>query len=721
VPFSSTPASTACEPVAERPSFGDTCAEMLRLQIPNFFRLYLNPYVVQACHCLSRYAETSWPAQPTAPGDCPSFLANSFDEALAGAIKLARYSGAPVGRSPVGLVIDPSGRLGPFASVTLENGGRVEFIPDLVVAAEEAELDAHLHSGRPFGFIVLVPSPGRALDWQGAALRGLIRQAAPLVITCVDRTTLSACRQGTAGLVHELTPDIVIFDESFVNREVPFAAFTGRKDLFDHWNRPGRSTFHSTTYQPNTISTLHLLRCLKDADPDFHAGISADLERIRSDPAFCAELFGRLFSRFLKKAMATLGFDSLQTRAAGNYIVVRGRKVFDGVAGVACSIRGHNPEGYLRELTPSDEGGDCRHLLTARLKELTGLGHLLPAVSGATAVENALRLALVAQHPRPYVLALEGGFGGKTLLALTGTARASYKSNLAPLYPHVLYIDPHAPNALAALQKALRDHPVAVVQVELIQAVGGVRPVPLDILRYLAANRKSGGYLLFVDEVQTGMYRTGPFLLSEKLGLAPDLVTIGKGTSDMMFPFALTLYSDALARRLDQQQPELPTALRRSYDYDTGYRTVLNVLRRAEELGLSDRVAQAGALFAEQLRANLASSKVVRNIRVHGLLIAIELDAGRMPLKRLRNLATWLPLFAMLRHQPFPLLIGYCQYEPNVLKLTPPLTITQDEVRQVCGTIAAVLNRSTYSLAFGALRAMTTSYLRRRKWREGPA
>jgi acetylornithine/succinyldiaminopimelate/putrescine aminotransferase len=687
---------------------------MLRGQLPNFFRLYLNPFVVQACHCLSRYVETTWPTRPAA-GARPSFLANSFDEALAGAIKLARFSGAVEGRSPAGLVLDPGARLGPFASVALEGGGRVEFVPDVTVARDDAEIDARLRSGRRFGFVVLVPTPGDYLGRHAEALCALIRQAAPVLITCVDRPTLAACRGGGAWLLRELTPDVVVFDESFVNREVPFAAFTGRKALFDHWNRPGRSTFHSTTYQPNTVASLHFLRCLADADPAFHESLAADLERIRRDPKFCATLLARLYSPFLKKATRTLGFDTPDTQASGHYVISRGRKVFDGVAGVACSIRGHNPDGYLDGLSGSEDLDGVRDQLAARLKELTGLGHLLPAVSGATAVENALRLALVARHPRPYVLALRGGFGGKTLLALAGTARESYKSNLDPLYPHVIYVDPHAPDAVAALEAALREHPVAVVQTELIQAVGGVRPVPPDVRRYLQANRERWGYLLFVDEVQTGMYRTGPFTLSAELGLTPDLLTIGKGTSDMMFPFALTLYSEAVARRLNELRSGLPAFIRESYGYETGYRTVLNVLRRAEDLNMTGRVASAGALFAEQLRTGLASSKVVRDIRVHGLLIGIELAAGRWPLKRLKNLAAWLPLSAMLRHQPFPLLVGYCQYEPNVLKLTPPLTITPDEVRQVCATMAAVLNRPSYGLMLGALGATVRSYLGRRE------
>src|SRR5262249_47077690 len=76
----------------ERPSILETCDEIIRARLPNLLRLYLNPYVAKVCHCLNRYVQTTW---PDATGeDYQSFLANSFDEALSGAIKLARYASA---------------------------------------------------------------------------------------------------------------------------------------------------------------------------------------------------------------------------------------------------------------------------------------------------------------------------------------------------------------------------------------------------------------------------------------------------------------------------------------------------------------------------------------------------------------------------------------------------------------------------------------------------
>src|SRR5215469_9178912 len=94
--------------------FLDTCDEVIARQTPNLFRLYLNPHVVQTCLCLARYVQETRHAPNSEKPAYQSFLANSFDEALSGAIKLARYAASVSGRSSTGLIIDPAGRLGPF-------------------------------------------------------------------------------------------------------------------------------------------------------------------------------------------------------------------------------------------------------------------------------------------------------------------------------------------------------------------------------------------------------------------------------------------------------------------------------------------------------------------------------------------------------------------------------------------------------------------------------
>jgi acetylornithine/succinyldiaminopimelate/putrescine aminotransferase len=699
---------------------------MIRERIPNLFRLYLNPFVVQTCFCLSKYVETTWfqPADEMPPGPFakpgeagwPSFLANSFDEALSGAIKLARFVANLEGRPPAGLVVDSQGRLGAFAAVSMMGGERIEFIPRLaVVGRNGGELARQLASGELFGFVVLV---GTLTGPDRQALKTLVQQQAPLIIACVDRTGLDLIRHSPVDSEPELVPDIVVFDESFVDYQVPFGAFTARKTLYDYWTGARRSTFHSTTFQPNAIASMHFLRCVRDAAPAFGSAVAGELDRIERDLGYRRWHFETLYNPSLARAIGALGLDTAEIHAAGHCIVANGRTVFDGVAGVACSVRGHNPESYVREVEALADVPDSHQAVSEVLQELTGLECVLPAVSGAGAVENALRIGLVVQYPRKYVLAFKGGFGGKTMLALTGTANPSYKAYLDPLYENVIYLDPFAPTVLADLEAALRDHPVAVVQLELIQAVGGVRAMPAEVLAYLEENKRRWGYLVFVDEVQTGMYRTGPFTLSEQRGLTPDLLTVGKGVCDMMFPFALTLYSAALQRQLDERQPELAPSIRRKFGYDLGYRTVLNVLNRARETGLTDHVEWTGARFATLLREGLASCKAVREVRAHGLLIGIELDATGWPRRWFRKRLGSFYLLGMLRHRPFPVLIGFCQYEPNVLKLTPPLSITPEEVGQVCQTITAVLRQPFYKILLRGLGALMKSFLRR-LWKGG--
>jgi acetylornithine/succinyldiaminopimelate/putrescine aminotransferase len=714
-----------------RRSLSETCEHIAQQQVPNFLRLYLNPYVTQTCFCLDRYVRSTWPPKtdagsrmreereesrphaldsslipyPSSPLEYQTFLANGFEEALGGSIKLARYACSVARRPTTCLVLDFANRLGAFANVSMAGGGKVEFIPGIVVIKNGAK-----ESAENFGLLIFIPKADHPLDKQVEMFRQLIRRDT-IGIICVDRDSLAAFRRAPEDMLRDLKPDIVVFDESFVNHDVPFGAFTARRALYQPWNRRGKTTFHSTTFQPNTISSLHFMRCLEQSDPEFHASVAPDLEKIQDHRGDCKELFRKLYSPALYRAICATGFDEGDVRATGDFVFVNGHRIFDCVSGVACSIRGHNPPSYVEEIDALPDDGRCRAEIASRLQELTGLECMLPAVSGATAVENALKLALIAQFPRRHVLALHAGFGGKTLLSLVGTANPHYKEHIDPLYPHVSYVDPFAPDAKSRIEQVLAKHSVALLMVELIQAVGGVRRVPEEIIRFLADGRRQHGYLLLIDEVQTGMYRTGPFSLSIAMGLSPDFLTLGKGTSDMMFPFSLTLYSASIQERLDHTGQDLSAMILRNYGYDFGYRTVLNVLRQAEELCLEERVARSSALFRRLLEEGIkappsAGKKAVREVRVYGLLIGIELDAGRGLRRWFRKRLFWFYIYSMLWHPRYPVLVGFCQYEPNVLKITPPLTVAPAEIEKVCATINEVLRRPFYRLLAAVLRGL---------------
>jgi acetylornithine/succinyldiaminopimelate/putrescine aminotransferase len=760
------------------PSIAETYEQMLREQEPNFLRLYLNPHVAQTCFCLDHYVLTTWPQAAAASRGkhdrleyCQSFLANGFEEAISGAIKLARYSRYANGARSTGLVLDPADRLTNFAAAELAGGVTVPFLPGLrIVGKNELSgetrtlgLEDEANNGRAgesatgVNPVVLVASANDLLERHAESIRRLVQQHAPLVITCVDRESFAALRGESKSILREIDPDIVVFDESFVDHAVPWSAFTARKSLFALWNRPAKATFHSTTFQPNTISSLHFMRFLAKADPKFHSRLVDSLQRLRTDLAFRGEAIRHYYNPSLYRLIRATGFCAASVRAAGSFVVVDDRPIFDAVSGVACSFRGHNPATYAAEMETLELGAQCggkreagpspddaeqcanpssrQSLAVAeahpsceaqaaelgrQLQDLTGLEFFLPAVSGATAVENALKIALVAQFPKRHILVLKAGFGGKTLLALTGTANPSYKERVEPLYGDVHYVDAFAPDAEPQIESLLQTGKFAVVQVELIQAVGGVRPVPQNVIRALDAGRNRWDYLLLVDEVQTGMYRTGSFTLSKTLDLVPDILLLGKATTDMMFPFALTLYSARVRGMLESRGSDLADSIKKRYGYEQGYKTVVNVLRLGESMNMARQVADAAALFSELLETGLASSKMVREVRVFGLLIGIELDTSPWPRRWLHKRLSSFYLFSMLRHERFPVLAGFCQYEPNVLKITPPLNVSPEEIRRACATIVDVLNRPLRKvIAAGLGGLINSSQIGRRKHEHG--
>ena len=119
-----------------------------------------------------------------------------------------------------------------------------------------------------------------------------------------------------------------------------------------------------------------------------------------------------------------------------------------------------------------------------------------------------------------------------------------------------------------------------------------------------------------------------------------------------------------------------------------------NTLRRWEKQPVQTHVETAGTQYAEQLRRLLPTHPRVTDVRAFGLLIGIELNVRQTLTARLGLKPAQLYLLQMMQHRDFPLLMGYCQYEPHILKFTPPLTVTPDEIRNSVKTIGDTLSVS---------------------------
>src|SRR5262249_8998682 len=152
----------------------------------------------------------------------------------------------------------------------------------------------------------------------------LVLRQRPAVVTCVDRGSLARLRSGAGGILREAVPDVVVFDESFAGRAVPFGAFTARRSLFPAWKRMGKSTFHSTTFQPNTISARHFMNVVAATDPDFFRRHGDELRAIADDLNRRGDAFQRYYSSALYRLIRAAGFETADVRAAGSSVIVNG-------------------------------------------------------------------------------------------------------------------------------------------------------------------------------------------------------------------------------------------------------------------------------------------------------------------------------------------------------------------------------------------------------------
>ncbi|SFV01870.1 aspartate aminotransferase family protein [Alicyclobacillus macrosporangiidus] len=242
-------------------------------------------------------------------------------------------------------------------------------------------------------------------------------------------------------------------------------------------------------------------------------------------------------------------------RGEGVYLYdAEGRAYLDFTAGIAVCALGHAHPVVTQAI--ADQAKTLIHCsnlyqnpwqnrLAARLAELSGLGKAFFCNSGAEANEAAIKLARRfawqnGEPDRTELVSLPGGFHGRTFGALSITGKSKYHEGFHPLVPGCA-----TPPAWDAVLEAITERTAACF-VEVVQGEGGVHPVPVEVLQAIQARCRETGALLVVDEVQTGVGRTGTFFAFEQAGLEPDIVTMAKGLAGGV-PIGAVLASDRVA------------------------------------------------------------------------------------------------------------------------------------------------------------------------------
>src|SRR5712692_10492571 len=309
---------------------------------------------------------------------------------------------------------------------------------------------------------------------------------------------------------------------------------------------------------------------------------------------------------------------------------------------------------------------DVRARLLERLARLTpeGLTHIFLCNSGTEAVEGALKFARIATGRTGIVAALRS-FHGRTMGALSTTWEPHYREPFAPLVPgvsHVRY------NDLAAAEAAISEQTAAVI-VELVQGEGGVHVASEEYVRGLALLCRERGALLIVDEVQTGFGRTGRLFACNHYDLRPDILCLAKSLAG-----GIPMGAVCLGPRVTESGRITGSIHGSTFGGNplacAAALATLNILERE---ALPERSAALGALALERLSA--LRSPLIREVRGRGLLLGVELSRRAQPY-----------LETLLERGVLALPAG-----PNVIRLLPPLVITEEQLERVVDCLSGVL------------------------------
>ena len=355
-----------------------------------------------------------------------------------------------------------------------------------------------------------------------------------------------------------------------------------------------------------------------------------------------------------------------------------GQQYLDALSGIAVCGLGHAHPDVAQAI--ADQAGKLLHTsnlyhiplqeeLAARLTSLAGMDKVFFANSGAEANEAAIKIARLYGHKKgidhPVIITATGSFHGRTMATLSATGNPKIQKGFAPLVEKFI----HVPfNDLEALNSVIDENVVAVM-LEPIQGEGGIIIPDEGYLKGVREICDQNNCLLILDEIQTGMCRTGEWFAFQHENITPDVMTLAKALGNGM-PIGACLAKGAAAELIQPGSHGStfggnPLASRAGL-------AVIDVLSREK---LHENAAKLGAQMLESLKQGFSEIKGVVSVRGKGLMLGIELDKDCAQLVNM----------ALEEH----LLINVTS--DNVIRLLPPLIIDEDMAQQIVEKVIRIV------------------------------
>lgn len=369
------------------------------------------------------------------------------------------------------------------------------------------------------------------------------------------------------------------------------------------------------------------------------------------------------------------------SRGEGTYIWdTDGKEYLDALGGIAVAALGHAHPAVTRAIC--EQAGQLIHTsnlynidlqgkLADKLCQHTQLDKVFFSNSGAEANEAAIKLARLYGHNKgidvPQVIVMHGSFHGRTMATLSATGNPKIQAGFAPLvegFVHVDYDDVPAVEKLAAENKN-----IVAILVEPVTGEGGIRVPANDYLNKLRDICDAHDWLLMLDEIQSGMCRTGKWFAHQHNGIKPDVMTLAKALGNGV-PIGACLAGPKAA---DIFKPG---------NHGTTYggnplacRAALAVIDTMETGKLDLRAAELGNFMLRGFKDSLQAVQGIRDIRGKGLMIGIELDrpCGELVAQALQA----------------GLLINVTAN--SVVRLLPPLIITDEEAGRIVNEVSSLI------------------------------
>jgi ornithine--oxo-acid transaminase len=383
-----------------------------------------------------------------------------------------------------------------------------------------------------------------------------------------------------------------------------------------------------------------------------------------------------------------------------------GRRILDYLSGYCVHNIGHNHPYVIQALKEEmDRCGPAMlqsHVpelageLARRLCDLAGgeLRKVFFGSSGSEGVEAAIKFARAATG-RAGLLCASKSFHGLTTGALSLMTDPFWREGFEPLLQGIVSV-PFGD--LAALERELGTKRFAAFIVEPLQSEAGINLAPSGYLEAAQEICRQTGALFVLDEVQTGMFRTGPFLAGHHSGVTPDIVVLAKALSGGLVPVSATLMTDTVYE-------SVYSSLRRAIVHTSTFsenslsmRAGLATLDVLEKQSLGARASALGEMLRTRLREELSAFEMVKEVRGLGMLSGIEFKspsklALKIPFESFRAIhpAMFGQIVVMRLFRDKGILTQICGNNFMVLKVAPPLVVTEDEINEFVAAIRDVV------------------------------